>query len=136
MLTFFACLISVAAFDFFCVPPYLTFAVSDYEYMLTFAVMLVVAVTISTLTIRIRTQAAHAVDRESRTQALYRLTRELTGEHRDFEAARIATEITREVFGCRVVIFLPETPGKISFAGGQRMTSDPTFGGRRGTVGV
>ena len=120
-LTLLACLISVAAFDFFCVPPYLTFAVSDYEYVLTFIVMLIVAVTISTLTIRIRTQAAHAVDRESRTQALYRLTKELTGDHRDFEAARIATEITREVFGCRVVIFLPETPGKISF---RRRTTD------------
>lgn len=116
-----ACLVSVAAFDFFCVPPHFTFAVSDYEYVLTFAVMLVVAVTISSLTLRIREQAAHAVDRESRTQALYRLTKELTGDLRDFEAAQIATGITREVFGCRVVIFLPEAPGKISF---RRRTTD------------
>jgi two-component system sensor histidine kinase KdpD len=89
--------------------------VSDYEYVVTFAVMLAVAMIISTLTVRIRMQAAHAVDREAQTQALYRLTRELTGEHRDFEAARIATEITREVFGSRVIVFLPESPGKISF---------------------
>ena len=34
------------AFDFFFVPPYLTFAVSDTEYLLTFAVMLVVALPI------------------------------------------------------------------------------------------
>ena len=87
---FLSCLISVAVFDFFCVPPYFTFAVSDYEYILTFAVMLVVAITISTLTIRIRMQAAHAVDRETRTQALYRLTKELTGDQRAFDAARIA----------------------------------------------
>ena len=33
-------MLSVAAFDFFCIPPYLTFAVSDYEYLVTFAVML------------------------------------------------------------------------------------------------
>jgi K+-sensing histidine kinase KdpD len=65
--------------------------------------MLVIAVVIGTQTIRSRLQAAHAVDRESRTQALYRLARELTGDHRDFDAARIAIEITREVFGCRVV---------------------------------
>ena len=117
----FASVLSVAAFDFFCVPPYLTFAVSDYEYVVTFAVMLAVAVIISSLTVHIRMQAAHAVDREARTQALYRLTRELTGEHRDFEAARIATEITREVFGARVVVFLPESPGKISF---RRRTTD------------
>ena len=113
---------SVAAFDFFCVPPYLTFAVSDYEYLVTFAVMLIVAVTISSLTIRIRMQAAYAVDREARTQALYRLTRELTGDLRDFDAARIATEVTREVFGCPVVVFLLDEGRRVSFS--RRTTDD------------
>ena len=36
-------LLSVAAFDFFFVPPYLTFAVTDTQYLVTFAVMLLVA---------------------------------------------------------------------------------------------
>ena len=36
-----ASFLSVAAFDFFCVPPYLTFAVSDYQYVFTFAGMLI-----------------------------------------------------------------------------------------------
>ena len=111
----FTSFLSVAAFDFFCVPPYFTFATSDYEYVVTFAVMLTVAVIISTLTVRIRMQAAHAVQREARTQALYRLTRELTGETRAFEAARRAGVITSAVFGSTVVLFLPEDPGKISF---------------------
>ncbi|MCW5976905.1 MAG: sensor histidine kinase KdpD [Bryobacteraceae bacterium] len=113
--------LSVAAFDFFCVPPYYTFAVADYEYVVTFAVMFAVGVLISTLTVRIRTQAVHAVDREARTQALFRLTRELTAERRDFDAARIAARITREVFASQVVVFLPEGLGKISF---RRRTSD------------
>jgi two-component system sensor histidine kinase KdpD len=121
-IAFLASLVSVAVFDFFCVPPYLDFAVSDYEYIFTFVVMLVVAVTISTLTIRIRMQAAHAVDREARTQALYRLTKELTGHHRAFDAARIATDITREVFGCPVVIFMTDDSGKVSFS--RRTTDD------------
>jgi two-component system, OmpR family, sensor histidine kinase KdpD len=117
----FTSFLSVAAFDFFCVPPYFTFAVSDYEYIVTFAVMLAVGVIISSLSVRIRMQAAHAVDREARTQALYRLTRQLTGEHGVFEGARLATEITREVFGAQVVVFLPESAGKISF---RRRTTD------------
>jgi two-component system sensor histidine kinase KdpD len=117
-----ASFLSVAAFDFFCIPPYFTFAVTDYEYLVTFAVMFAVGAIISTLKVQIRMQAAHAVDREARTQALYRLTRELTGERRDFETARIATEITREVFGSRVVLFLLESPGKISFL--RRTTDD------------
>ena len=33
---------AVAAFDFFFVPPQLTFAVSDVQYLLTFAIMLIV----------------------------------------------------------------------------------------------
>src|SRR5512135_1345381 len=50
--------LSVAAFDFFCVPPYLTFAVSDYQYVFTFAGMLAVALVISAQTARLRDHAA------------------------------------------------------------------------------
>lgn len=116
----FASVLSVAAFDFFCIPPYYTFAVSDYEYLITFAVMFFVAVIISNLTIRTRQQANLAVDREARTQALYRLTRELAGESGIFETARVATHLTAEVFACPVVIFLPDE-GRISF---DRRTTD------------
>jgi len=52
-----ASFLSVAAFDFFCVPPYLTFQVSESEYLITFAAMLVVALVISAQTSRIRAQA-------------------------------------------------------------------------------
>ena len=116
-----ASFLSVASFDFFCVPPYYTFAVSDYEYVVTFAVMLVVALVISHLTVRIRMQATSAVDREARTAALYRLTREMSGQTRMFEAARTAARITSEVFHSDAVIFLSDEHRKISF---QRRTSD------------
>jgi two-component system sensor histidine kinase KdpD len=43
-------ILGVVAFDFFFVPPQLSFAVSDMQYLLTFAVMLVVALVISSLT--------------------------------------------------------------------------------------
>jgi two-component system sensor histidine kinase KdpD len=112
---FLSCLVSVAAFDLFCVPPYLTFSVVDYEYVLTFAVMLIVAVTVCTLTIRVRAQAMQAVDREGRTQALYRLTKAMTADRSNFDTARVAAEITEEVFNCPAVIFLPDTSGKVSF---------------------
>jgi len=117
----FASVLSVAAFDFFCVPPYLTFAVSDSEYVPTFAVMLVVAVLISTLTVRIRMQAAHAAERAARMQALYRLTKELGGQTSQFEAARASTHIAREVFGSKVFFLFPDSEGHISF---RRRTSD------------
>lgn len=115
-----ASFLSVAAFDFFCVPPYLTFAVSDYQYVFTFAGMLVVALVISTQTARLKEHAAHAAVREARTEALYRLSSKLAGETRVFEAARAAATLAEDVFGARVVIFLPED-GKLSF---RRRTSD------------
>lgn len=117
----FASLLSVAAFDFFCVPPYLTFGVSDYEYILTFAVMLTVAIVISSLTIKLRLQAQHAAEREARTRALYKLTNELSGALDWMEAARIAATIATEVFHTTVLLFFPDAAGKISF---QRRTAD------------
>ena len=68
---------SVAAFDFFFVPPYFNFAVSDTQYFVTFTVMLVVALVISDLTIRIRWLAESARQREKRTAAVYAMSREL-----------------------------------------------------------
>ncbi|MBE0656715.1 MAG: sensor histidine kinase KdpD [Bryobacteraceae bacterium] len=117
-----ASFLSVAAFDFFCVPPYYTFAVSDYEYTVTFLVMLFVAVVISTRTVHIRMQAAHAAEREARTQALYRLTRELAGEPRWFEAARKATAVTRDVFASKIALCFPDDAGQVRFA--KRTTDD------------
>src|ERR1019366_1740709 len=85
-----------------------------YEYLITFAGMLAVALVISAQTSRIRAQAANAVDRESRTQALYRLSRRLSAQTRVFDAALAAAEVAEEVFGSRVTIFLPDE-GRISF---------------------
>ncbi|APV50070.1 hypothetical protein BWI17_10460 [Betaproteobacteria bacterium GR16-43] len=50
-------ILCVAAFDFFFVPPYGTFSVDDVQYLLTFAIMLAVALVISGLAGRVRRQA-------------------------------------------------------------------------------
>ncbi len=118
--TVIASFLSVAAFDFFCVLPYYTFRVAESEYLITFAAMLAVALVISAQTSRIRAQTVSAVDRESRTQALYRLSRRLSAKTRVFDAALAAAEVAEEVFGSPVTIFLPES-GRISF---RKRTSD------------
>jgi K+-sensing histidine kinase KdpD len=51
-----AATLSVLAFDFFFVPPKFTFAVAEKRYMLTFAIMLVVSLVISRLSIRVTTE--------------------------------------------------------------------------------
>lgn len=72
-----AAVLAVAAFDFCFVPPYLTFAVRDVEYLITFGAMLLVSLTIASLTFRLRQQVLAAVLRERRTSSLYKLSREL-----------------------------------------------------------
>jgi two-component system sensor histidine kinase KdpD len=52
-----ASLLSVATFDLVFVEPYYTFAVADERYLVTFAVMLLTALVISTLTDRMRKQS-------------------------------------------------------------------------------
>ncbi|MCB8932968.1 MAG: DUF4118 domain-containing protein [Fimbriimonadaceae bacterium] len=52
-----ASVLSVATFDFLFVTPHGTFAVSDMQYIVTFIVMLLVSLLISSLTLRVRRQA-------------------------------------------------------------------------------
>jgi len=69
---------SVLAFDFFFVPPYLTFSVSDTQYLFTFAAMLGVGILISTTADRLRRQNEQMRRREDRLRTLYQLSRELS----------------------------------------------------------
>ncbi|HZD41867.1 MAG TPA: DUF4118 domain-containing protein, partial [Terriglobales bacterium] len=72
----FAAILSVLAFDFLFVPPFLNFKPNSAGYIVTFVVMLLVALTISNMTIRIKEQAEVARERERRTASLYEMSRE------------------------------------------------------------
>jgi len=74
-----AAFLSVALFDFFLVPPRLSFAVADVQYLITFAVMLTVALTTAHLAANLRQQAEVASQKERQTRLLYELARELAG---------------------------------------------------------
>ena len=108
-----ASVLSVAAFDFFFVPPYLTFAVSDTQYFVTFAVMLLVAVVISTLTARIRDQAQASRHRERRTALLYAMTRDLVSRQGLDDLLQAAARHIAEVFGRPVALLLPGPEGHL-----------------------
>jgi len=54
----------VALFDFFFVPPHFSMAVADAQYLITFAVMLAVALVIGQLAARLREKALLAAQRE------------------------------------------------------------------------
>ncbi len=109
-----ASILSVAAVDFFFVPPYLTFAVSDARYIFTFLVMLIVGLVISGLTVRTRAQADAARHREQRTAALYAMSRELASTRGVDELLRIAVRHVAEVFRGQVVVLVPGAGGSLT----------------------
>ena len=112
-----ASLIGIASFDFFFVHPFYTFSVADIRYVLTFAVMLVVALVMGNLTGRIRSQADAAREREQRTSALYALSRDLAAA-RDREAILAASlRSLRDTFAVEAMFFLPGPDGAVSTAG-------------------
>ncbi|HTY07065.1 MAG TPA: sensor histidine kinase KdpD [Gemmatimonadales bacterium] len=113
-----AVLLSIACFDFFFVPPYLTFAVTDLRYLLTFTVMLGIALVISGLTLRIRDQAESARERERRTGALYAMSRELAAAREQGDVLAIVARHLRTSFGTDAQVLLPDGAGRLALPPG------------------
>ncbi|HVO70765.1 MAG TPA: sensor histidine kinase KdpD [Aggregatilineaceae bacterium] len=103
-----ASVLSVAVFDIFYVNPRYTFAVSDTEYLVTFAVMLIVAMTISALTARIKQRAEAAREGERRTANLYAMSRDLANSRGTETLVRVAARHISEVFQSKVIVLLPD----------------------------
>ena len=110
---------SVLVFDFFFVPPYFTFAVSDVEYVITFVVMLGIGLLISELTSRLQAQLHASQQQEHRTAQLYRMTRQLTELAGSEFLVRTAGRQLAEIFDGEVVIFLREPNGSLALRYGE-----------------
>jgi len=101
-------IIGVLAFDFFFIPPYFTFRVSDTEYLITFAGMIIVGALISLLVTRAREHAFAAQAREIETGTLYALSQDLAVAA---DADSIVSAVTRhiqEIFHWESVVLLPD----------------------------
>ena len=106
-------LLNVLAFDFFFVPPRYSFAVSDFEYIVTFGVMLIVALTIANLMASVRQQTRVAGARERRTALLYGMSRELAATRGLDRMADVAIKHVAESFASRVAVVLPDGTGRL-----------------------
>lgn len=102
-----AAALSVAAYDFFFVPPFHTFAVRDARYLLTFAMMFLVSLFLSTLTTRLKRQEQDAVAREERAMALHTLSRALGALLDPAEAAGVVARHAADSFDADAVILTP-----------------------------
>jgi two-component system sensor histidine kinase KdpD len=111
--------VSVVLFDFFFVPPRFSFAVSDSQYLVTFAVMLLVALVISSMTASTLHQAKIAGLRERRIASLYAMSRELAATRGEENIVRIAVKHVAEVFEAQAVVLMPDATGRIVYPYGE-----------------
>lgn len=107
-----ASVLSVACFDVFFVPPRFSLAVSDIQYLVTFAVMLVTALTTTHFTATLRQRAQEAVQREQGTQALYQLARQLAGALSVEHVVDIAEAFVRSQLPARSLCLVPDETRK------------------------
>ena len=102
----FATVASVLVFDFFMVDPYFSFAVTDFQHVVTFGVMFFVAFVISSLTRRI----ARPGRRRARPRAPHgeplRDERELAGTRAVGNLAEAAARHLHEVFDAKVAVLV------------------------------
>ncbi len=112
-----AAALSVLLFDFFFVPPRFSFAVSDVQYLFTFALMLVVAIIIGQLAAKLRFEATIANLRERRAQALAALSKELSGALTIEQVVEIANRHVSGIFNSAVAVLLPSSQERIKVAG-------------------
>ncbi|MFZ6655716.1 DUF4118 domain-containing protein [Undibacterium sp. TJN19] len=108
-----ASFLSVASFDFFFVPPRFSFSVSDSQYLFTFMIMLAVSLIISNLMSNLRFQARIAGYRERRADALYNMSKALSGALMVEQIIEISSEHLAPVFQSKIALLLPDSHEKV-----------------------
>ena len=121
-----AAFLSVALFDFFFVPPRFSFAVNDAQYVVTFAVMLVVALIIGQLTTALKRRADEARSRAAEQANLYDLARILAGALTLQQTANATSGFVMRQLGARATILLPDAEGKLQPTSGHNNHDIPT----------
>lgn len=119
-----AAFVGVGFFDFFFVPPRLTFVVSDAQYLLTFIVMLVVALVIGQLTAGLKVQAAAANEREQRVRGLYEMARDLTAALLPEQVAEIGMRILASEFHASSALLVADEQDQLQIMPGATASVD------------
>ncbi len=108
-----AAVVGVGLFDFFFVSPRFSFAVSDVQYLVTFAVMLVVALVIGQLTAGLKVQAESATQREHRVRSLYEMSRDLSAALMAEQVAEIGARFLAAEFGAKSTVLAADEDDRL-----------------------
>lgn len=117
--------LGVGVFDFFFVPPQFSFAVSDVQYLVTFAVMLVVALVIGQLTAGLKQQAEAATERERRVRSLYAMARDLSSALLPEQVAEIGARFLQAEFQARSALLVSDATDRLQPLPGGQVAVDP-----------
>jgi len=118
-----AAVVAVASYDFFFVPPFHTFTVTDGRYLLTFLMMFGVGLFISELTARIRKQERDARHREERTAALYALSRNLATADDELGIADIVVRQALVAFAAPALVLRTDGAGDLHILAAEPKTT-------------
>ncbi|MGE5615780.1 MAG: DUF4118 domain-containing protein [Bacillota bacterium] len=119
----FAAALNVIAFDFFFVPPRFSLLVHDPQYLLTFAVMLLVGVITGQLAGNLRFQARVASHRERRARTLYEFARDLSQKQSTNDVIEATEQFMSRHFRARVAVLVPDATGMLVSPTARGMTN-------------
>ena len=108
-----AAFLGVGLFDFFFVTPRFSFAVSDVQYLVTFGVMLVVALCIGQLTAGLKVQAEAATQRERRMRGLYVMSRDLSAALLPQQVAEIGARFLAAEFRAKASLLATDAQDRL-----------------------
>ncbi|PZD96777.1 histidine kinase [Paenibacillus sambharensis] len=110
---FYAAGLGVLAFDFFFIPPFLSFTVADLRYLVSFGVYLSVAGLTASLAARLKQQLEYSKQREAHTASLYALSRQIsaiTDIHSLLD--NVSCQISQTV-GAPIAMYLPDEKNRL-----------------------
>ncbi len=105
---------NIAVFDFYFVEPRFTLSVSDLSYSLTFFVMFVTSLIISSLAAQLREKALLSRSRERETQIFFNLTKELNATRTREEMSMTLVRRVSDTMPVKVGIWYPDEAGALS----------------------
>jgi two-component system, OmpR family, sensor histidine kinase KdpD len=117
-------ILGVLAFDFFFVTPYLSFRVSDTEYIITFIGLIVVAGVISLLVARAREHAFAAQIREKETSTLFALSQDLTVAPDINAVINTVTKHIGEIFNWECIFLISDHGNLVQYPGSPGLELD------------
>lgn len=113
---FLAAGLGVLLFDFFFVPPFLSLTVSDFRYLISFMVFLVVAGLTATQASRLRRQLQEAEEREAKTASLYAISRQIVAVSNLDAILQVIVQHLSSTLHAPAATLFPDQQGRLKIA--------------------